>query len=455
MKFHKFHKSFLYGPVRGKRNADYGEFRSGKTTRAAIKICGIVDRWPDSNGAIIRNTHPDLIKSTVPQFSRVYEQFHPWNFNKTNKILELEGKGNIFFIALDREDDAKKLKNIELGWFWIDQAEEINQAIFEMAEGRMSQLPNYGLITGNPEGKGWDYYTFYAKPYKVDTGSFKPACPKGEDIPAKILDYGIYHGERGEKYVGYLPPPFLNEKNLPVENYYFNQIKNKSQQYVDKYIYRLFVGNAGLVHADYNESQHVIRPVDYNLVDLKLKMYVMYESMDYGVSNPTCWLFVCHDIVNDVIIFMDEYYADGGPVHVHGPKVQKIQLDFARPVVTVGCPKAFQTERDGKTPADEYLTQYRLRLTEFKIGIEARSEIVNRRFKQGRIKIYERCVNLRKQIESATWKNIETMENHALEPFQRIVAYIDTQGRRRTGNEKDLREETNRSLTSGLLNQQF
>jgi len=402
-----------------KHRALFAEFRSGKTKAAGADLFKHLSEYPGTRAAVIRNIHQELIDSTIPQLKEV----HDWDvtgekFNKSTKILELNNGSIIECFALDRPDDVKKLKNVALGYVMLDQGEEIHPDIYDMALGRMSQknAPNRSVVIGNFEGKGWYWDKFYAQPVEVETGTFK----------GKQRDFGIYRGQ-DENFIGFWPPPFLNVKNLP-DGYYDEQIKNHSQDWNDKYMWGLPTGNAGLIHKDYNEQRHLIRAENYFTIPPRQEhAWSIYEGMDYGVSNPTCWLFVAYSREDDTIYFLDEYYQSGENIYFHGPKIKKFREEYGRPIWTIGCPRAFQTERDSKCPSDEYASKYNISLIQYPVGIEARIEVVNRRFKLNKIKIFDRCQFLKRQIEGTTWKNMENTENHALEPFHRIVAKIDAE----------------------------
>jgi len=427
-----------------KHRAYFSEFQSGKTTIASGDLIVNCKQFPGIQAAVIRNINYDMLSSTLPNFKEIYD----WDltgdsFNKTHKILEFKNGSRILFIALDRPDDVRKLKNIRLGYVMIDQAEEIVKDVFDMATGRLSKEPNKSVCIGNFEGKGWYWYMFFANPLTIGTGTFK----------GKTRDYGIFYGEDKE-HIGFWPPPFLNESNIRT-GYYDELIADHSSDWVDKYVYGLPTGNAGLVHKDYDENRHLIRATEYFEVPKHIS-WENYEGMDYGIASPTAWLFVVYDRTTDIIYFLDEHYEANQNIGYHGPKVKSMRSVYGNPILSVGCPKAFQTEKDGRTPADEYRSKYQINLTQYPIGIEARVEIVNRRFKQNKIKIFDRCQFLRRQIEGITWKNLEKEENHALEAFHRIVARIDsTSIRIRLDTPKnEIKMRRVRPITAGMMRMQ-
>ena len=438
-----------------KHKALFSEFRSGKTKVWGEEIFSIAKKYPGITIGIIRNIHQELITSTLPQLQAVYD----WDltgeqFNKTDKILRMRNKSLILCFALDRPDDVKKLKNVELGHVGGDQMEEMHPDVVDMAIGRLSQpgMPNSSSWIGNFEGKGFYWDMFFKNPLDVHRGRFTKAGV------TKERDYGTFCGIN-EDYIGFWPPPFLNEENLPA-NYYDDLIRSHSEAFCDKYVWGLPTGNAGLVHKDYNEHIHLVKASDYYEIPNN-PLWIKVEGMDYGVSNPTCWLMVAYDRGTQSIHFYDEYYESNQGVSSHGPKVKALRDTYGNPDVTIGCPRAFATEKDGRTPADEYEEQHGILLTPFPIGIDARVEIVNRLFKLGKIKIFERCQFLRRQIEGTTWKNLEKVENHALEAFHRVASWIDvniisnTASRMIEAESEKRIDRRDRPLTAGLLGREF
>jgi len=441
-----------YINCKARHKALFAEFRSGKTTIANIDFIRDLQACPGTNGAIIRNINYELKSTTIPQFKTIYD----WDmtgerYNQQDKILHLNGGGMVLFIAMDRPDSVKRLKNLPLGRVMFDQAEEIHPSIFDMAIGRISQ-ENAGTessCVGNFEGKGWYWYKFFSTWLERNEKTFR--CGGDE----RKREYGVMRGIN-EDFVGFWPPPFLNAQNVKA-GYYESLVQNNPAEWCDKYVWGIAAENAGLIHKDFkgiadDKGGHVFREqlqVPFN--------FTHYESMDYGVSNPTCWLFAIHNPNDDITYIVDEYYVKGQGISYHAPNIKTKRAEFGMPVWTVGCPRAFQTERDGKTPANEYQSTYGINLLKFNIGIDTRIEIVNRRFKQDKIRIHENCVNLRRQLEGITWENMKTYEDHALEAFQRLIAKIDlVQGNR---GSMDMAREIEKSIpvpmTANVMNMEF
>ena len=128
--------------VRGIR----GPVGSGKSVTCCMEIMRrAVNQKPNEAGvrrsrwAVIRNTNPQLKTTTIKTwrdwFSDEIGKFvwsppytHLVNFSLGDKTsVELE----VIFLALDKQEDVKKLLSLELTGVWINEAREIPKSIVD------------------------------------------------------------------------------------------------------------------------------------------------------------------------------------------------------------------------------------------------------------------------------------------------------------------------------------
>jgi len=80
-------------------------------------------------------------------------------YNKSDLYMELVNGSRIHGLPLD---DPKKLENYNIGLFWVDQAEEVEEEILLKFRGRLRQhsTPREGLMTFNPDGHNhlWKWF---------------------------------------------------------------------------------------------------------------------------------------------------------------------------------------------------------------------------------------------------------------------------------------------------------
>jgi hypothetical protein len=173
-----------------------GGFGNGKTAAGCFEAFMLSMEYPGTEGVICRKTRPELKATTQTVFFKGGggNPATDWpgcppelirSFNKTEGRLELINGSVIHFWPLD---DPDKLTNLNLGWFMIDQAEEVPEEMFLMLRGRLRRRksPRKGIILFNPNGHDWIW-----KWCKRNGG--RPNCElihaKTSDNPTLTADY--------------------------------------------------------------------------------------------------------------------------------------------------------------------------------------------------------------------------------------------------------------------------
>ena len=140
-----------------------GPLGSGKTTQSVIKLLELVagqkqnkvgerrSRW-----AVIRNTYPDLTNTTIRDWRAVVDPLHLGTMtmghppemrldfdlpDRTRVIAE------VIFVALDKDEDVRKLRGMQLTGAWMNEAKEIPKSILDMLTGRVDRYPQPGQST--------------------------------------------------------------------------------------------------------------------------------------------------------------------------------------------------------------------------------------------------------------------------------------------------------------------
>lgn len=154
-----------------------GPLGSGKSTACVIEILRRAQMQPPgpdgvrrSRFAVIRNSYPDLKSTTI----KTWMQWCPLQYGKLNQdspITHHVKQGNldmeVFFVALDKEEDARKLLSMELTGAWVNEAREIPKAIIDALTGRVGRYPSKlqggcawsGILmdTNPPDDQSWWY----------------------------------------------------------------------------------------------------------------------------------------------------------------------------------------------------------------------------------------------------------------------------------------------------------
>lgn len=123
---------------------------TGKTMCGIARGMKLSQEHPNNLGLIVREDFTDLRDSTI----RDFEDLTAYKVGSDKDVKLTNGS----VIMFRHGSELKKLQNINLGWFWIEQAEDFeNNNSFEMLRGRLRRkgMPHTGFITANTKGHNW------------------------------------------------------------------------------------------------------------------------------------------------------------------------------------------------------------------------------------------------------------------------------------------------------------
>jgi hypothetical protein len=302
-------KKFVYSPSR--LSAYYGGVGNGKSAAGCLRGMMLSDKFPGNFGLVGRLYLPELRDTTMKDFLDLVRQrnggtLNPGKyvkfFNKAERHLELQNGSTIVFRYLA---DYENILSLNLGWFYIDQAEFVPEATYLALESRLrywtadniakcrkdhallygTELKHrpteYGFITGNP-APGW-----VMKRYKHDTSG----------------RYHLVEAPTGE-----------NAKNLPV-GYEAGLRATYPASYVRRFLDGDWTVFQGMVYDEYDPSIH-------NIYEIKIEPYwPCYIGVDVGTDNPTAFVFVFADDWGNLIV-AGEVYRTGSIIKDHANAVK-------------------------------------------------------------------------------------------------------------------------------------
>ena len=171
-----------------------GAFGGGKTAMLVNEGIRLSVKYPGNVGYLCRFRETDFKSSTMMQV----EKFIPSELirvhHKTEKYWQLINGSIIFYGGLQGDEETKtKINSMELGWFGIDQAEEVTEKQFLLLCGRLrlminGKAPKYkGILTCNPD-PGWLRDRFIEN--TLPDHKFVPALPKDNEkyLPDDYVD---------------------------------------------------------------------------------------------------------------------------------------------------------------------------------------------------------------------------------------------------------------------------
>lgn len=291
-----------------------GGFGSGKTTICCAKGMLLSAMIPNNMGVVVRQTYPDLRDTTRKVFIELVPPDWIKYWREAENALTLKNGSLVLFRHF--ENDRIKV-GANLGWFFIDQAEEANKEIFLGLQGRLRRyVPRrYGMLAMNPNGKDWQYKMFCedAKP-----------------------DYGFY-----------CSTTYDNQANLP-DGYIQTMLENYPQDWIDRFVYGKWSSMSGLIFHEFDRRRHVIKPFQIP------RDWPKGRGMDWGVDSLTTCTHVA--VGPDGRRYV---YATYGNKEMTPEEHAKLIISQSRPFgayrATVLDSSAFHREKDLKSVADQFV----------------------------------------------------------------------------------------------------
>ena len=292
-----FHQSDAF--VRGL----LGPVGSGKSSaccmemfRRSLEQTPSKDKIRRSRWAAVRNTYGELKSTTIKTWSDWFEGLHVMRWDtpivSTISIPDL-GDGTslhleVLFLAIDRPEDASKLKSLELTGAWLNEASELDKAVLDVLTGRVGRYPSLGLHGAS----GWNGIIMDTNPPDDDSWWYVLAEQDTSTEFGKQLLESTQAAEHSMRAEGMLAPDqplfeffnqpgglfqvmdkrsadYLKYKNNPlaenVQNlnggygYYQKQIAGKKEDYIKVFV----LGQYGStmhgkpVYPEFNESMHI------------------------------------------------------------------------------------------------------------------------------------------------------------------------------------------------------
>lgn len=272
-------KAFLRSEkfVRGIR----GPVGSGKSVCCAVEIMRRASQQaPDpadgirySRWAVIRNTQPELKTTTIKTWldwypEAVFGKFN-WSPPFTHHIRRYGIDLEVIFLALDQEEDVKKLLSLELTGVWVNEAREVPKGVIDGATGRVYRYPSMkrggptwsGLImdTNSPEDDHW---------WPIMSGEVPPPEDMTEDDLLTFLKPenwefftqppAMLEKIENKQLVGYELNPDRENRNNLHGNYYPQMIQGKARRWINVYVLNRYGSTQdGLpVYPSYRDEVH-------------------------------------------------------------------------------------------------------------------------------------------------------------------------------------------------------
>lgn len=298
----KFHRSEAF--VRGLR----GPIGTGKSVTCCMEIIRRGVEQEAYNGvrrtrwAAVRNSYPELKSTTIKTWEDWAPGAHTVFSAPIVSVFErklpdgTKVEIEILFLSMDRPDDVKKFKSLDVTGIWLNEVSELPKAVFDMATGRVGRFPSKahggctwsGVImdTNSPDDDHW-YYMLAEEPTPEELEQRADLVSQLVEMGFMKQDQPLYEffaqpGALIKTPEGkYIPNPAAeNVKNHTMGyGYWLRQVAGKNEQWIKVFI----LGQYGSVHdgkpvySEYNDSLHV-RQI-YAVQGVKLVI-----GLDFGLT---------------------------------------------------------------------------------------------------------------------------------------------------------------------------
>jgi hypothetical protein len=298
-----------------------GPIGSGTSSASCYKIAMLaaeqtpgIDGIRRSRWAVVRNSYPDLKNTTVKTWldwfpEELYGRFN-WGRPMEHVLRWADVELQMIFLALDDENDVRKLRSLELTGVWYNEVEYIPKAVFDEGESRTGRYPAVkdggptwcGVIAdmNAPNEDHWLVMMTGEVPYPdeipEDERHYWPANWSYFVQPPALLEV---FGADGKTVVDYLDNPNAENRKWLREGFYQDKRRGKSKQWIDSRLMNriTFVVEGDPVWPMFRRETHVSAgSLAYN------NGYPLTIGLDFG-RRPSALL--CQEIGNRLYILSE------------------------------------------------------------------------------------------------------------------------------------------------------
>ena len=340
-----------------------GGIGTGKSFSLISKALFHSQESPKNLGVIVRKNFTDLRDSTMKDF----QDYTGLKINEGNKEVKLPNGSTILF---RHGDEISTLKNLNLGFFGIEQAEEFGDSMtWDMLIQRLRRQVKFrtGFLIANANGHNW-LYDKWVKNGPPDNHRL---------VTATTYDFADI-----------LPPDYIKnlEQNLP-------------KNLFERYVMNSHEIAEGRVFSEYDDAKHPTYVID---------IPASWERgfvLDHGFRNPTAVLWYAIDHDGGVWLY-DEHYECEKPISYHADRIKL--RGITRGIADPSIFSKTQASSGGKGFAHSIADEYR------DVGVElypaSREEEyaaiarVNEFFRAGKIHVSVNLKNARQEFSNWKWK---------------------------------------------------
>ena len=135
-----------------------GAMGGGKSKWGCEEAKDLSMKYPGNRGIMCRYHLSDFKNSTLKTLLECLPPELVASHNRAENTIFLKNGSEIIYMGMSSEENVAKLKSMEIGWFFMDEASEVPYEHFLLFQSRLRRrLPNgtyppfFGLMASNPE----------------------------------------------------------------------------------------------------------------------------------------------------------------------------------------------------------------------------------------------------------------------------------------------------------------
>lgn len=282
-----------------------GGVGSGKSYIGIMKMLALLDQYPGSRGAIVRQRFQQLKKTTAATLWKLLPVEFVARRNDNDGILKLRNGSELLLLHLDKAESINNLKSLELNFAYVDQLEDVS------ADAWDTLLERLGRWTGATRRGGWpkDW------PYVDRLGNrippryaFASAYSPGFDhwITQRWWEFGTERARYREQ--GYKVVIGSTRDNLAISQDYLDSRLAMGSEYVKRFVDAVEWGaHEGRIF-DINPLS-ILEPTPDLLSQIRRRMRV-HRVYDHGEFSPAACIWYATDDRNNIFVYREYMKAD-------------------------------------------------------------------------------------------------------------------------------------------------
>jgi terminase large subunit-like protein len=308
-------------------------FAAGKTRGICAAAIEHGVRYPKAKVLLGRKTYQETVNTVKQPFFEMgkvladagwFTRPLKWDYREGTNHAQLANGSQFIFSNLD---DPVKFRNEEYSMVIVDQAEEINQELWEVliARIRWPYVPadaRQAIAAANDNGHNWVWRRFVDEPGKhaVDEARclvdpfcmFRAGHPDDDDVPRPWLPCAtrrFFHGTTLD-----------NKHNLAPK--YLSILLSHPAEWQKRFIYATMESSEGRLLPDPTVVDDFTPPAHWP----------KWRALDHALNSPACclWLTVNVDptavrgVNPDAVFVYREYYQDNRSVDQHAKAILRL-----------------------------------------------------------------------------------------------------------------------------------